>query len=259
VEKKRNITDRQRLRARSGEPTRPAWTVGWHAAIFQHYCIRESESVGRFLPEGLSLDLYDGDSWLSVVSFRMTGMRWRGSVRLPFAGTYPQINVRIYVVGPDGIPGVFFLRNLVGNRLAARMGRRLYGMPYVYQPLQLESRGERVGCTAVFKDALTHTVTGYPGKRLTGHKNDPASLRFFLTERYPLFSQKSGMLHIARMLHPPWPLQLLEDAEQRHGAVSKLGLINALEPYPELHYSAGVPVQMWPARRIQQSREVSIG
>jgi uncharacterized protein YqjF (DUF2071 family) len=246
--------NQQRLDAREGERTSPTWTVGWREAVFQHYRVRDRAAVERSLPPGLALDLFEGDAWLSVVSFRMTKMRWLDAVPLPFASTYPQVNIRVYVVGPDGTPGVFFLRNLVSNALAAKAGRALYGMPYVYQRVSLDGGEERASCAASLPGGLTHAVEGRPGGALTGHEDDPAQLLFFLTERYPLFSERSGQLHVARMVHPPWPLRRLEGAKQSHGAVEALDLLGAVEPFDDLQCSPGVRVRMWPARSVRVAR-----
>ena len=248
-------TPEQRLAARAGEPTGPAWTVGWHQAIFEHYRVLDPDHVGRMLPAPLILDRDDqDDAWLSVVSFRMTNMRWRGLVPLPFASTYAQINVRVYVVAPDGTPGVFFLRNYVSNRLAAHAGRALYGMPYVFEPVTLQSDAQGVFCQAMNPAVgLAHRVSGIPGETIEAHEQDPGGLLFFLTERYPLFSRRKDRVCVARMLHPPWPLRKLHRAEQSHGVPSALGLAEMLEPWPDVQCSAGVEVQMWPPRRLSYS------
>lgn len=243
-------TEQHRFDARAGESSPPLWSVGWREAIFEHYRVLNEDDVAKLLPEPLTLDRDDdGLAWLSVVSFRMTRMRWRDRAPLPFASTYAQVNIRVYVVAPDGTPGVFFLRNLVSNRLAARAGRVLYGMPYVYQAVRLHSTDERASCTTTAAE-LPHDVRGEIGNWLTGHEQDVSNRLFFLTERYPLFSVRRNSVHLSRMLHPPWPLRQLVNTVQTHGAVRALGLGDALEPYSELQFSPGVQVQMWPPRRL---------
>jgi uncharacterized protein YqjF (DUF2071 family) len=249
-------TTQRRLDARSGESGPPAWTVGWRQAIFEHYRIVDPALIERALPDGLALDRHDDEAWLSVVSFRMTSMRFRDALPLPFASTYPQVNVRVYVVGPEGAPGVFFLRNLVGNRLAARAGRALYGMPYVYRAVTLRRDGDRVSARAAARPGETpQLVEGRPGEPLTGHEGEPSQLLFFLAERYPLFSALRGRLHAARMVHPPWPLRRLLDVERSHGAVEALGLRDALDPHDDVQFSPGVRVQMWPPRPVGELRD----
>lgn len=218
--------------------------MGWRDAVFEHYRVVEPAAVAAWLPDGLSLDLHDGTPWLSVVSFRMDQMRWRGEVRLPAAHTYPQINIRTYV-HRDGLPGVFFLRNHVSNLLAAPAGARLYGMPYRHADVESLSGDGVLGYAAALPQGRLQRVVGRLGAPLTGHEDDPESLAFFLCERYPLFSVRDDRLQVAAMVHPPWPLHLLEVEARTHGAIEDLGLEAVVEPLPAVHGSPGVEVQMW--------------
>lgn len=226
-------TDEARLAVRAAPARAPRFTVGWMDAIFEHYRVVDPSAVG--LPPELELDLFDGAPWISVVSFRMVDMRWRG-IPLYGARTYPQVNARTYVVGPDGVPGVFFLRNLVSNRLAAAVGRWMYGMPYVWRRVALEAGRCEAGA---------HRVAGVLGARRTGHEQSPGALEFFLCERYPLYARRGGRTEVAAMVHPPWPLYALERVEQSHGLIEELGLSEAVVPHPEVHGSPGVDVRMW--------------
>ena len=47
-------------------------------------------------------------AWVGLVPFRMAGIAPRGLGKIPYLGTFPETNVRTYVVGPDGVPGVWF-------------------------------------------------------------------------------------------------------------------------------------------------------
>ncbi len=235
---------RQRLAMRSGLERPPTFTVGWRDALFEHYRVVDEAPLRRLLPEGLELDRHDGAAWLSVVSFRMVHMRWRGLLLLG-CHTYPQVNVRLYVRhGPTY--GVFFLRNLVGDRLAAWGGRWLYGMPYVH------SRVRRVGAAAPpHSEAGPQVVAVGGGAPLHGHEEAPDALLHFLLERYPLFSVRRGRLHVAAMRHAPWEVHALEAPERSHGLVAHLGLERAVVPHPYVQWSPGVETLMWPARVVE--------
>jgi uncharacterized protein YqjF (DUF2071 family) len=236
----------RRLAMRSGLASPPLFSVGWHDALFEHYRVIDDGAIARRLPDGLELDRHDGAAYVSVVSFRMVDMRWTGRVPLPLASTYPQINVRTYVRAGDKT-GVFFLRNHVSNRLAAAAGRRLYGMPYRHRHVENAGPSADPRCEAALGEGLIHRVAGRRGARVTGHEDDPGSLLFFLVERYPLFSDKGGVLHEAQMLHRPWELHALEGAERTHAIVADLGLDGALAPLDEVQTSPGVNVLIWPA------------
>lgn len=227
---------------RAGLATPARFTVGWYDAIFEHYRARDATALARWLPPGLELDTFDGAAWVSVVSFRMHAMRWRGLL-LPGAHTYPQINVRTYVRSDDKV-GVFFLRNHVSNRLAAIAGRVLYGVPYRWQGVE-HSTVDGISCRAALPGGVHH-VAGRPAERLVGHEDDARSHRFFLVERYPLFSLRGRRTYEAAMLHAPWHLHRLDVTHRTHAIVDDLGLGDALEPWDEVHTSPGVDVEMWP-------------
>ncbi len=235
---------------RRGLARPPGFSVGWHDAVFEHYRVVDDDALQAWLPDGLVLDRHDGAAYVSVVSFRMNDMRWRCRWRLPLSHTYPQINVRVYVRSPDKV-GVVFLRNLVSNRLAALAGRWLYGVPYVYQRVRLTlGDGGAIACTASLPGGLEHRVAGVRGARLTGHETDPTSLRYFLVERYPLFTRHRGATREAAMLHAPWHLYALDRVERTHAAIAALGIADAVEPVDAVHTSPGVDTMMWPAYRL---------
>lgn len=236
-----------RLAVRTPLSRPPRFTVGWHDAIFEHFRIADAAAVEARLPAGLQLDRHAGDAYLSVVSFRMASMRWRGW-RLPFSHTYPQINVRVYV-HHDGVPGVFFLRNYVGHRLAAWAGRRMYGMPYVHQPVALAREGDAYTCAADI-GGERHRIEGRAAAPCPDPLHRPDTLPFFLVERYPLYSQRSALqdrLVVAHMFHPPWPLHRLVPTARSWAIPAQLGLRGALERLDTVHCSPGVDVQMWGA------------
>ena len=83
----------------------------------------------RLIPPGLQLDLYQGQAWIGVVPFRMSGVRPRYFPRLPGLHAFPELNVRTYVVR-NGIPGVWFFSLDAANPVAVRAARRFFHLPY---------------------------------------------------------------------------------------------------------------------------------
>jgi Uncharacterized conserved protein (COG2071) len=82
----------------------------------------EPAAVARALPPGLAPATVEGESLVSLVSFRCLGGRIGRLPVLPFS----QLNVRLYVEH-EGEPAVFFLRSLV---TAGGLGGFLLGAPY---------------------------------------------------------------------------------------------------------------------------------
>src|SRR5256885_1318055 len=104
----------------------PHWLIApsWHDLLFAHLP-GPARAVERLLPAGLELDLHEGDAWLGVVPFTMTGTRLAGMPGFP--SSVPELNVRTYVRA-SGRPGVWFLSLDTPCALAVALGRRLYGL-----------------------------------------------------------------------------------------------------------------------------------
>src|SRR5688572_24482592 len=108
-------------------PARPwVMTQTWHHLLFAHWRV----DVGRLrahVPSPFDIDLFEGDAWLGVVPFDMTGVRLRGLPPLPLLSAFPELNVRTYVT-VQGKPGVFFFSLDAGSTVAVRAAR-LIGLP----------------------------------------------------------------------------------------------------------------------------------
>src|ERR1039457_6391068 len=106
-------------------------TQSWLDLTFVHWAV-DPDAVAPLLPAGTRPDQFGGTSYVGLVAFRMHRIEWLGLPGLPYLGSFPETNVRLYSVGPDGRRGVVF-RSLEASRLvpvlAARWGFRL---PYVW-------------------------------------------------------------------------------------------------------------------------------
>jgi hypothetical protein len=60
------------------------------------------------LPAGTRPDLFHGVSYAGVIAFRMHDVGVLGLPALPYLSSFPETNVRLYSVGPDGRRGVVF-------------------------------------------------------------------------------------------------------------------------------------------------------
>jgi hypothetical protein len=104
------------------------WTLGqtWEHLFWAHWPV-SLEDVRARVPDELEIEEHDGSAWLSFVFFRVRALRARGALPVPGISSFLQLNVRTYVRGPDGLPGVWFFsidasRGLAGRRV--RQGRR---------------------------------------------------------------------------------------------------------------------------------------
>jgi uncharacterized protein len=158
------------------------------------------------VPDELEIEEHDGSGWLGIQFFRVRALRARGALPVPGISAFLQLNVRTYVRGPDGLPGVWFFSIDASSRLAALGVRRIYRVPAFLARMTLESVDgwEEAECARVGEPGRVFSAR-YRATGETFHA-EPGSLEFFLTERYRLFAADAR----AEMHHDRW---LLSPAE----------------------------------------------
>lgn len=164
------------------------------------------EQVAPWLPPGTRPDLYDGSAWVGLIPFRLTGARFGTGPVLPYVGSFPETNVRLYSVDRAGRRGVVF-RSLEAARLPFVLGARLaLGLPYTWARMAIHTDGNRWTYTSrrrwpAPRGASTRVVVEV-GDSVVRH--DP--LADFLTARWALHTRVRGRTRYLPNAHPAWPL-----------------------------------------------------
>ncbi len=162
---------------------------------------------------------------------------------VPYLGTFPETNVRLYSVDAHGRRGVVF-RSLDASRLVpVVVGRIGFGMPYVWSRMAVRSH----------RDTVTYTSSRrWPGprgadSRITvriGERIDEATeLEHFLTARWGLHSTFLGRSLYLPNAHPRWPLHRAELVDCEEDLVAAAGMPMPLGEPVSVLYSPGVPVR----------------
>src|SRR5258707_172519 len=100
----------------------------WRDLLFAHW--RVDERVLRpLIPANLEIDSFDGHCYVGAVPFLMENVRPRLTPPLPRLHHFPELNLRTYVVA-DGKPGVWFFSLDAGQKLAVRVARKFFHLPY---------------------------------------------------------------------------------------------------------------------------------
>ena len=131
----------KRIDHRPWPPPAGPWVMAqsWLDLLFAHWPIPLDE-LRRVVPASLTIDTFDGQGWVGVVPFRMTGVRPRGVPALPWLSAFPELNVRTYVT-LGGKAGVFFFSLDAANPVAVATARRWYHLPYFNARMSLRREG----------------------------------------------------------------------------------------------------------------------
>jgi uncharacterized protein len=223
----------------------------WRDLLFAHWPIDEqgAERLRALVPPGLELDQFEGRCYLGAVPFLMENTTPRLVPPIPGLHAFPELNLRTYVVA-GGKPGVWFFSLDAGSKVAVRVARRFFHLPYFDARFQVEV-DDRVAYRAV----RTHRGTGPAAYdavyRPIGetYRSEAGSLEHWLTARYCLYSaDAAGTIYRGEIDHDPWPLQRAE-AEIRINTLGDwLGLPMHGEP-ATLHFARSLDVRAWMIRR----------
>ncbi|GAA1683540.1 DUF2071 domain-containing protein [Glycomyces endophyticus] len=226
---------------------RPLMTQSWLELAFLHWEV-DPAAVARLLPEGTVPDLFDGAAYVGLVPFRMHRIGWLGLPGLPYLGSFPETNVRLYSVDGEGRRGVVF-RSLDASRLvpvlAARIGFRL---PYVWSRMRIRAEGGTVAYRSSRRWPGPRGARCRIAVRAGAPLAEPSALEHFLTARWGLHTAAAGGLRFIPNAHPRWPLHRAELLECEEDLVAAAGLETSGAPVSVL-YSPGVPVRFGPPER----------
>jgi uncharacterized protein YqjF (DUF2071 family) len=227
---------------------RAPWVMAqtWHDLLFAHWPIGAG-SVRAALPPGIELDLFDGEAWLGVVPFRMSGVRLRYTPSLPWLSSFPELNLRTYVrVGEK--PGVYFFCLEAANRLAVEIARHWYRLPYFRAEMSClpELDGIRYSSTRCDRRGAPAELAARYEPRGDVFTSRLGSLEHWLTERYCLYTvDPRGRVMRGDIHHLPWPLQLA-DAEFSRNTIANAHGFELPDREPLLHFARRIEMVAWP-------------
>jgi uncharacterized protein YqjF (DUF2071 family) len=228
----------------------------WNDLLFAHWPVAP-ENLRPLVPSVLSLDSLNGQSWVAVTPFHMSGIRARWMPPLPGLSAFPELNVRTYVTY-GGKPGVYFSSLDAGSRLAAWAARMTYHLPYFYAHMRVtdpDRNPDRDPDKEKYGWIQYHSLRN-SGAELSGRyrPTGPVEIRkrgtleHWLTERYCLYTLVRNSIYRAEIHHEPWPLQNAEG----EFSVNTLGIaagIKLPEIQPLLHFAKRLEVLVWPLKK----------
>jgi len=223
------------------------WRQSWLDLAFIHYRA-DADALRARLPDGLRLQEFDGSAWVGVVPFRMHGVVPRPLPVVAGMMSFPELNVRTYVEA-EGRSGVWFFSLDTDSTIAVAGGRGVYRLPYFRARM---SHCWKDGWVAFSGERIREPVRFTARYRGTGTEARAAAGTFehWIAERYCLYSVgKSDGLNRVEVHHGPWPLQRAEILVEENDLLTAAG-IEPLDPAPVCHFSKGVDVVSYSAKRV---------
>ena len=225
----------------------------WEELLFLHWPV-EPQVVAKVLPPGLGVDTYKGKAWLGVVPFSMRGVRPRFLPAVPGLSSFPELNLRTYVVDELGRPGVWFYSLDTPKHLPNWIARTFFHLNYRFARIQVEDKGgSRSYRSELWMGSDWDVPQEYEWERIgEPFTAEAGSLDFFLAERYRLFAynEAKAQLLTGQVHHEAYPLQQVN--LKRYS--KRLFTLNGL-PKPDslpvsLLASSGVNVEISPMIRV---------
>jgi uncharacterized protein YqjF (DUF2071 family) len=164
----------------------PLFRCSWEQVVMLH-CEVEPDRLAPHVP--LPVDLFHGRAFVSLVAITIR------PAALPVPLSF--FNLRTYAAG-----GIHFLTGWLPQRVLARLGPRLVGIPYRVGRLEFRhepGRGVLRGTVRAPEGRLEYRAEIEPGAWL--HPCAPGSIDAFLLERYDAHVLPRRTL---RVRHRPW-------------------------------------------------------
>lgn len=225
---------------------RPAGYQCWSDLLFIHWRL-PAEEVAPLLPTELTLDTWQGDAWVGLVPFRMSGVRpwW-----LPWGASFLETNVRTYVHFQGRDPGVWFFSLEANHRLAVKVARTLWHLNYHWAEMASERQG------SVLRYQSRRRLSGENRSQIAAlipaadadvpRHAQAGTLEHFLVERYLLYaSDRSEKLWRAQVYHQPYLVQPAELLQMEESLLAA-NQIEAGGPPCHVLYSPRLEVEVFP-------------
>jgi uncharacterized protein len=215
----------------------------WSKVLLAHWSLPPG-LIRPLMPPHLELDTFAEEAYISILAFRMSGVRLHFLPPIPGANEMLQINIRTYVNHKDK-HGIYFLAVDSNHLLTTLLTRLALGLPYHHASISLKKRfvgykttveciSQRLnrtdsesfpketkgqGSKMRHPDGALHVL--YSPSSDVWHARS-GSLEHWLTERYCLYGFHAGKLLRVDIHHHPWPLHTAVAEFRRQSLLSPL-------------------------------------
>jgi uncharacterized protein YqjF (DUF2071 family) len=225
----------------------------WSWLSFLHWSY-DPAVVQRLLPTSLEVQTFQGQAWVGVTPFLLEDLRTPVGPALPWFTSFPETNVRTYVVGPDGREGLWFFSLDAGRLEPVLVARSTYALPYMWSAMTVERDGPVVRYRSRRRwpgpTLAASSVTLEVGDRLGPGELGPFD--HYLTARWQLYTTLGPLLARSTVEHEPWPLYQAVVRELDTDLVTAAGLPDPAGE-PVVHWSPGVRTRISALRPLRRA------
>lgn len=231
----------------------------WDKVALLHWRY-EPAVVRALVPAGLDVDTVDGDAWVSLVAFVRVVAPVRLVPAVPWLTTFLETHVRTYVRGPDGGRGLWYMSVDTDRFAAVVAGRRVFGLPYRWSRLRLETAGDVV--------VYNTRRRGRTGRKVRSHlavevgevipRSELGAADRFLTARYRLYGRSRTGLYAVDAQHDHWDLSRATVLHVEDDLVGATGL-SPPETEPVAHYVGAMEARVGARTPVVRQGEAPAG
>lgn len=237
--------------------TRVAGYQCWSNLLFVHWRVPAAQ-IQPLIPPSLSLDLWEGEAWVGLVPFYMSGVRPWWSPSVPWLSSFCETNVRTYVHRNGADPGVWFFSLEAARAIAVWIARWHWRLNYFHARMSLyrtdhtvRYASDRLRSRSPVGSRIEAAI-GAPWNdpRATGDHlpgtGVPGTLEHFLVERYYLYVEGTHReLMRGQVHHRPYPLRSARVDSIEENLLEAAGISVAATPCHAI-FSEGVSVEVFP-------------
>lgn len=186
----------------------------WENIIMANYEI-DPKLLIPYLPNGVSLDLFNGKAYVSLVGFMFKNTKLF-NVPIPFFGSFEEINLRFYVIRKEGNilkRGVVFINETIPYQLVAWVANKLYNEHYTVVPTKHElssnNKTKQIKFEWLLQKKWNTIAVDYESKT---ESMKTGSLEKFIYEHYYGYTKINDLkTEEYQLRHPRWKIHKVTD------------------------------------------------
>src|SRR5699024_4514325 len=123
-------------------PTLPwVMTQKWEHVLFMHWPVPE-DALRKYIRQKLEIDTFNGEAWIGIIRYEVSGIRMRGLPRIPLYTTVIAVRIRTYEEYKSD--GVTYFISLDANKLAVVRGARILTLPDNNAKIRMKKKKDQI-------------------------------------------------------------------------------------------------------------------